>query len=58
MTCQLSSARRQPPLKVTHGLDIEAHDKEGRVLTAEFPHFYLLNCYTPNVSALPHPWRP
>ena len=39
---------RIPPLKVTYGLGIEAHDKEGRVITLEFEDFYLVNVYTPN----------
>lgn len=36
------------PLNVTYGLGIEEHDKEGRVITAEFEDFYLVNVYTPN----------
>ena len=36
------------PLSVTYGLGIEEHDQEGRVITAEFPAFYLVCCYTPN----------
>lgn len=36
------------PLSVTYGLGIEEHDHEGRVITAEFPAFYLVCCYTPN----------
>ena len=36
------------PLNVTYGIGIEEHDKEGRVITLEFPDFYLVNCYTPN----------
>lgn len=39
---------RQPPLAVTTGIGIEEHDHEGRVLTLEYPAFYLVNCYTPN----------
>ncbi len=37
-----------PPLNVTRGLGIPGHDQEGRVLTAEFHDFFLLNVYTPN----------
>jgi len=39
---------RIPPLSVTydHGDDIHRH--EGRVITAEYPDFYLVCCYTPN----------
>ena len=36
------------PLKVTYGIGIEEHDKEGRIITLEFEDFYLVNCYTPN----------
>lgn len=36
------------PLSVTYGLRQEEHDQEGRVITAEYPDFYLVNVYTPN----------
>jgi exodeoxyribonuclease-3 len=36
------------PLKVTPHLGIAEHDREGRVLTAEFADFFLVNVYTPN----------
>ena len=36
------------PLAVTTGVGLEQHDHEGRVLTLEYPGFYLVNCYTPN----------
>ena len=39
---------RTAPLAVTTGIGIEAHDHEGRVITLEYPGFYLVNCYTPN----------
>ena len=35
------------PLTVTYGIGIQEHDQEGRVITAEFPEFYLVNVYTP-----------
>lgn len=38
------------PLSVSYGLGIEEHDKEGRVITAEFQNFYLVNVYTPNAQ--------
>lgn len=38
------------PLSVAYGLGIEEHDKEGRVITAEFEYFYLVNVYTPNAQ--------
>lgn len=36
------------PLGVTYDLGIENHDQEGRIITAEFEDFYLVNVYTPN----------
>ncbi len=36
------------PLNVTYDLGIEHHDKEGRIITAEYSEFYLVTCYTPN----------
>ena len=33
---------------MTTGIGIDQHDHEGRVLTLEYPEFYLVNCYTPN----------
>lgn len=39
---------RIAPLSIRFGLGMEEHDNEGRVITAEFPDFYLVNVYTPN----------
>ena len=39
---------RQEPLAVTYGIGVEEHDQEGRVITAEFPEYYVVTCYTPN----------
>ncbi len=36
------------PINVTYGIGIEEHDQEGRVITAEYEEFYLVDCYTPN----------
>ena len=36
------------PSKTTLGIGIEDHDKEGRVVTATFSDFHLVNVYTPN----------
>jgi len=36
------------PLEVFSGINQPEHDTEGRVLTAEFKNFYLVNVYTPN----------
>ncbi|UOA07764.1 exodeoxyribonuclease III [Methylobacter sp. S3L5C] len=39
---------RQAPLQVIHDMGIAEHDREGRVMVAEFEHFFLLNVYVPN----------
>jgi exodeoxyribonuclease III len=39
---------RKKPLDVTFGLGLPEHDGEGRVITAEFPEFFLVNLYQPN----------
>ena len=39
---------KEKPLNVTYGIGIEEHDQEGRIITAEYEKFYLVNCYTPN----------
>ena len=39
---------KERPLKVTPHLGIHEHDNEGRVLTAEYSEFFLVNVYTPN----------
>ena len=36
------------PLSVSYDMGIEEHDQEGRIITAEFADFYLVNVYTPN----------
>ncbi len=42
---------RHKPLSVTRGIGKEEHDTEGRVITLEFPTFFLVNVYTPNSQA-------
>lgn len=39
---------KEEPLSVTYGMGIEEHDHEGRVITLEFPEFYMITVYTPN----------
>lgn len=36
------------PLDVRLGIGEDEHDREGRVITAEFPDYYLVNVYVPN----------
>ena len=42
---------RREPLAVTYGMGIDQHDHEGRLITLEYPDFFLVNCYTPNAQA-------
>ena len=39
---------KEEPISVSYGLGIEKHDHEGRVITAEYPDYYVVTCYTPN----------
>ncbi len=39
---------KQEPLSVSYDFGPEEHRTEGRVITAEYPGFYLVCCYTPN----------
>lgn len=39
---------RQEPLQIIHDIGIAEHDLEGRVIVAEYEHFFLLDVYVPN----------
>jgi len=41
---------KKQPLSVSYGINIPEHDTEGRVITLEFPEFYLVCVYTPNAQ--------
>ena len=41
---------REEPLSVTCDFGEDLHRHEGRVITAEYPEFYLVCCYTPNAQ--------
>ena len=41
---------RLAPQQVRYGLGRPQHDSEGRVVTATFPKFHLVNVYTPNAK--------
>ena len=41
---------KRTPLSVTYDIGVPELDNEGRVITAEFPEFYLVTCYTPNAQ--------
>ena len=36
------------PLNVTYDIGIDVHDQEGRVITAEYPDYFLVTAYVPN----------
>ncbi len=36
------------PLSVSYGMGMPEHDREGRIITLEFPGLFLVNVYTPN----------
>lgn len=39
---------RREPMSVALDMSMDEHDHEGRVIAAEFPHWYLVTVYTPN----------
>ncbi|MGN0522406.1 MAG: exodeoxyribonuclease III [Eubacterium sp.] len=39
---------KKEPINVFYGMNIEKHDKEGRLITLEFEDFYFLTVYVPN----------
>ena len=39
---------KEAPLSVSYGIGNDLHDHEGRVITLEYPAFYLVTVYTPN----------
>jgi exodeoxyribonuclease III len=41
---------RMEPLNVSCDMNVEEHDQEGRVMSAEFPDFFLVTVYTPNAG--------
>jgi len=41
---------KNEPLSEINGIGVAEHDTEGRVVTLEFPDFYLVNVYTPNAQ--------
>mmetsp|Transcript_16038 Transcript_16038/g.29389 ORF Transcript_16038/g.29389 Transcript_16038/m.29389 type:complete len:110 (-) Transcript_16038:428-757(-) len=43
--CLLS---KMQPLSVQVGIGVEKHDKEGRVITAEYEDYYVIAMYAPN----------
>lgn len=41
---------KEAPLNVRYGIGVEHLDTEGRLITLEYPGFYLITCYTPNAQ--------
>ena len=41
---------KEEPLSVRNGIGIPELDTEGRMITLEYPDFYLATCYTPNAQ--------
>lgn len=41
---------KEEPLSVAYGIGVAEHDKEGRVITAEFEPYYVVTVYTPNAK--------
>ena len=41
---------KHTPLSVRYGLGIPELDTEGRLITLEYPEFFLVTCYTPNAQ--------
>ena len=41
---------RHAPLSTRYGIGVEDLDHEGRLITLEYPDFYLVTCYTPNAQ--------
>lgn len=41
---------KQTPLSVRYGVGVEDLDTEGRLITLEYPDFFLVTCYTPNAQ--------
>ncbi len=39
---------KEEPLSVQYGIGVEHHDHEGRVITLEYPDYYLITVYVPN----------
>lgn len=41
---------KHEPLNVSYGVDEDETEEEGRIITLEYPKFYLVNVYTPNAK--------
>ena len=41
---------KEAPMSVSYGIGVPELDTEGRMITLEYPDFYLITCYTPNAQ--------
>lgn len=41
---------KEAPLSAAYGVGVEELDTEGRLITLEYPDFFLVTCYTPNAQ--------
>ncbi len=41
---------KEKPISITYGMGIDIHDHEGRLITLEYPDFYLVTVYVPNAK--------
>ncbi len=41
---------KEEPLRVIYGVGVPELDTEGRLITLEYPGFYVVTCYTPNAQ--------
>ena len=41
---------KEEPICVSYGVGVPELDTEGRMITLEYPDFYLITCYTPNAQ--------
>lgn len=41
---------KEEPVSVTYGVGVPELNTEGRMITLEYPNFYLVTCYTPNAQ--------
>ncbi|XP_014611761.1 PREDICTED: exodeoxyribonuclease [Polistes canadensis] len=49
--CGVALYTKEKPINVKYGLNNSKLDEEGRLITAEYPNFFLLNVYVPNAGA-------
>jgi exodeoxyribonuclease-3 len=42
---------KEPAQNVIYGMGIKEFDQEGRLITLEYPGFYVVTCYTPNTQS-------